>query len=136
MKIEIRDDEVRSDLIKRIEEISGENIYKCYQCGKCSAGCPSADEMDLLPNQVIRNLQIGKVEAVLNSRSIWICATCFMCWIRCPRGVNLTSLFEACRLMKLRQNIDQVGLKEIVRESEEIDIPQIAIISILRKLSS
>ncbi|MDD3625761.1 MAG: 4Fe-4S dicluster domain-containing protein [bacterium] len=136
MKIEIKNEEVRSEIIQRIEEISGENIYKCYQCGKCSAGCPSADEMDLLPNQVIRNLQIGKVDAVLNSRSIWVCATCYMCWIRCPRGVNLTSLFEACRLMTLRQNLDQVGLKEAIKESEEMDIPQIAIISLLRKLTS
>lgn len=136
MKIEIKNEEIRNDRIRRIEEISGVNIYSCYQCGKCSAGCPSADEMDILPNQVVHNLQIGKVDKVLDSKSIWICATCFMCWIRCPRGVNLTSLFEACRQVKLRENIDEVGLQDTIEESSDIEIPQIAVISVLRKLTS
>ncbi len=136
MKINIKNEEIRSERVLRIEEIAGENIFKCYQCGKCSAGCPSADQMDLLPNQVVRNLQIGKVDAVLNSKSIWICASCFMCWTRCPRGVNLTALFEACRQVKLRENIDEVGLKQTIQEAEEMDIPQIAVISVLRKLTS
>jgi len=62
MKAEISAKKLNNEIIEKIEEISGENIYKCYQCGKCTAGCPAANEMDYGPAQSIRLLQLGFVD--------------------------------------------------------------------------
>lgn len=121
--------------LKRIEEISEQNIMLCYQCGRCSGSCPSASAMDLLPNQAIRYLQMGNVRRVIDSKTIWICASCFMCTVRCPRGIDLARVFEAVRLLKLRENIDHVHLNKI-KEDERKILPPIALISAQRKLSA
>ena len=63
---------------ERVKELSGEDVGLCYQCGACSSGCPLTDEMDLLPSTVMRLVQLG-VEEVLNSKTIWICSSCFTC---------------------------------------------------------
>ena len=61
MKTVVSRDQVQGDFVKKVAEISGENFFNCYQCGNCSAGCPSVNEMDLLPSQVVRYLQLGLV---------------------------------------------------------------------------
>ncbi len=66
-----------------------ENVYLCYQCVKCTSGCPLADEFDLTPNQVLRALQLGEDERLLNSKTIWLCASCQTCVTRCPQGIDL-----------------------------------------------
>lgn len=124
--------EAQSKFAKKVEELSGENIMKCYQCGKCSAGCPLADQMDLLPNQVIREVQMGDT-SVLDSKTIWLCASCFTCAVRCPQGIDLAKIMEALRLLSLRKNIDHIKLSTI----PEIEkLPQIALVSSLRKMTS
>ncbi|RJX23383.1 MAG: heterodisulfide reductase [Dethiobacter sp.] len=90
-------------MVKEIAAISGENVAKCYQCGKCTAACPVNMAMDILPHQVLRFLQLGLVEAVLNCNTIWICASCFTCAGRCPRGVDLPGVMEALRAILLRK---------------------------------
>ena len=123
---------IDSALGVKVSELSGVNPYACYQCGKCSGGCPSISLMDLSPNQVIRSIQIGDVEAALNSNTIWICATCFTCTVRCPKGVDLAKLMEALRQIKLRKNIDHTKVREIPKEEIEV-LPQIALVSNFRK---
>jgi heterodisulfide reductase subunit C len=85
------------EFISRIEEAAETDIKLCYQCGKCTAGCPAAFAMDSPPRQIIRYLQLGLVEEVMGAESIWICATCETCSARCPRGVDIASLMDACR---------------------------------------
>ncbi|HBT47493.1 MAG TPA: heterodisulfide reductase subunit C [Peptococcaceae bacterium] len=85
------------DLKERVERASGVHIEDCYQCGKCSAGCPVAAWMDYTPRQVIRLLQLGLGEEALKSRTPWLCAGCQACYTRCPREVNLPRLMEAVR---------------------------------------
>jgi heterodisulfide reductase subunit C len=118
----------------RVEELSGENIDLCFQCGACSSGCPLAQEMDLLPSKVIRYAQLG-IEEVLDSKTIWVCSTCFNCEVRCPRGIDIANVMEALRQMVLRKKYDRVRLDKLTPEQLR-ELPQVAIISNQRKLSA
>lgn len=90
-------------LLKRLEDEAGTDVNLCYQCGKCSAGCPVGFAMDYTPRQVIRLLQLGLVEEALSAESIWLCATCETCSERCPRGVDIASLMDTLRREALRR---------------------------------
>jgi heterodisulfide reductase subunit C len=118
----------------KIEELSGENIDLCFQCGGCSSGCPLTDEMDLLPSTVIRYAQLG-MEEVLESNTPWVCVTCFNCEVRCPRGIDIANVMEAVRQTMLRSKYDRFSLDDLTPE-ELRELPQIAIISNQRKLSA
>jgi heterodisulfide reductase subunit C len=132
MRIRLSRNDVQNAIIKKVEDISGQNVLACYQCGKCSAGCPMVSLMDLLPNQIIRLVQLGQVGDVLNSKTIWLCASCFTCTSRCPKGVDLAKVMEALRLLLLRKSTNYV-------EPSELDIdenlPQIALVSNFRKMT-
>jgi heterodisulfide reductase subunit C len=121
-----------ANLVDKISELSGQNLDACYQCGKCSGGCPSVALMDILPNQVIRFLQIGPQEVALQCNAIWICASCYSCTVRCPRGVDLSKIMEALRQVNLRENIDYTKIKEI-KEEDLFILPQIALVANFRK---
>ncbi|MDP7522936.1 MAG: heterodisulfide reductase-related iron-sulfur binding cluster [Arenicellales bacterium] len=84
-------------LSNRVLDHIGENIFRCFQCLKCSAGCPLADEFDLMPNQIMRSLQLGDAE-VLKSRAIWLCSSCYTCATRCPQGIDVTGVMDALRM--------------------------------------
>ncbi|NLU48968.1 MAG: 4Fe-4S dicluster domain-containing protein [Syntrophomonadaceae bacterium] len=95
----------QKDIIRRLEQESGTEVSLCYQCGKCTAGCPAAFAMDYTPRQVIRLLQLEMVDEALKAQSPWICATCETCTTRCPRGVDVASLMDALRREALRMGI-------------------------------
>ncbi|TET37993.1 MAG: 4Fe-4S dicluster domain-containing protein [Dehalococcoidia bacterium] len=135
MRIEISAKRLHSDFVKKVEEISGETLPSCYQCGKCSAGCPMSFAMDLLPNQIIRLVQLGLEEDIANSKTIWFCASCLTCSVRCPRGVDLSRIMEALRLITMRKNIDYVKISAIPGEIIA-ELPQIALVSSFRKLTA
>ncbi len=118
----------------KVEELSGENINLCFQCGACSSGCPLTAEMDLLPSTVIRFVQLGLDDA-LESKTIWVCSTCFNCEVRCPRGIDVANVMEALRQMVLRTKYDRVSLDDLTPE-EIRELPQVALISNLRKLTA
>lgn len=132
MAREMLKERIENALAKKVLELSGVNHYACYQCGKCSAGCPSISLMDLTPNQVIRSVQTGDVESALDSNTIWICATCFTCTVRCPKGVDLAKLMEALRQIRLRKNVDRAKVRGISKEEIRV-LPQIALVSNFRK---
>ncbi|MGQ9625368.1 MAG: heterodisulfide reductase-related iron-sulfur binding cluster [Anaerolineae bacterium] len=96
---------VSTDLARQIQEEFGENVYLCYQCKKCTAGCPVAEHFDLTPNQVIRALQFGQKDLVLNSKAIWLCASCETCSTRCPQGIDIARLMDALRVMARREGV-------------------------------
>lgn len=87
--------------------------------------------MDILPNQVLRLVQLGQEKEVLDCKSIWICSSCFTCQARCPKGVSITKIMEAIRLLTLRKNIDHVKVEELEEGKE--GIPQIALVCSFRK---
>lgn len=119
-----------ADFARRVEELSGQSPYRCYQCGKCSAGCPFAESMDLLPNQVLRLVQIGD-ERVLDAGAPWSCASCLACEVRCPRGVDIAKVMEAVRLLSLRKGRTPFAVDEAASRR----LPQIALVGITRKMT-
>jgi len=131
MRARLSGERIKGDLVRKIEEFSGQNLLACNQCGKCSAGCPAAAVMDLLPNQVIRYAQFG-LEEVLESNSIWICASCQTCYARCPHGVDLPRVMEALRVIALEEGGDYLRPQEL-DEDEVAEMPQLAIIGGFRK---
>ena len=85
-------------LCQSIAHDAGVDLKDCYQCGKCTAGCPLAESMDLVPREVIRYLQFGMVDKVLEAESPWMCAQCAVCSARCPQNVDICSIMRAVRL--------------------------------------
>ena len=131
MRVTISIDKVRGPFVRQVEEISGQDLLSCNQCGKCSAGCPVVAAMDLLPSQVIRMAQLG-MEDVLESNTIWICASCLTCATRCPKGVDLPRLMEALRQIALRQGAAELDLSALPPELVK-EVPQLAIVGGFRK---
>ncbi len=124
----------RWDLLNEVEEISGQNLYACYQCGKCAAGCPLSFGMDLLPYQVIRLLQLGQGQAALEAKSIWLCVGCLTCATRCPKAVDPARVMEALRTILLRSG--QVPAGMVLLPADVIaQVPQQASVAALRKLT-
>jgi len=121
----------KGELVKEVEELSGENLFGCYQCGTCSSGCPYVEDMDLTPDEVIRYVILDRHE-VLSSKTIWLCSSCFTCAERCPRDINITKIMEALRQIILRRKIDHSKTVDIPQKERET-IPQIAFVSLFRK---
>jgi heterodisulfide reductase subunit C len=80
-----------------IEQLSGTSLRDCYQCGKCSAGCPMAESMDILPNRLIRLVQLGRAEKAVRAKSIWKCVSCMTCTARCPQAIDCAGVMDALR---------------------------------------
>jgi heterodisulfide reductase subunit C len=80
-----------------IESLSHTQIAQCYQCGKCTAGCPMAGQMDSPPTRLMRLLQLGDVEGALRAQSIWQCVSCQTCSARCPKQVDCAGVMDALR---------------------------------------
>ncbi|OQY23630.1 MAG: heterodisulfide reductase [Chloroflexi bacterium] len=131
MRTQLSIDKVRGPFVTNVEEISGQDLLDCNQCGKCSAGCPVVEAMDILPSQVIRMAQLG-MEQVLASNTIWICASCLTCVTRCPKGVDLPRLMEALRQISLREGVSKLDLGALPPDLVKA-VPQLAIVGGFRK---
>ncbi|SJZ67160.1 4Fe-4S dicluster domain-containing protein [Selenihalanaerobacter shriftii] len=83
---------------EKIETESGQSIKSCYQCGKCTGGCPLSYAMDYAPRQIVRMVQLNMKDKVLNNSTIWLCATCSTCTARCPREVDLAAIMDSLRI--------------------------------------
>ena len=135
MRVNISKAKIKDPFVLKVQELSGQNLLACYQCGKCSAGCPAISQMDILPNQIIRYAQLGLKDELLESRSIWICESCYMCNARCPKGINIAEVIEALRQILLRKRKDHLEVKKMSGDEKE-DVPPIALISSMRKFTS
>jgi ferredoxin len=86
-------------LAARVRAASGENVYLCYQCRRCSTGCPVAEAADVHPAQVLRAVQLGDEARSIESRFIWLCTGCETCTTRCPQGIDVASVMEELRIL-------------------------------------
>ena len=120
---------------EQILRISGVNPLKCMRCGKCSATCPSYEEMEYHPHQFVYMVETGDIEPLLNSESLYKCLSCFACVERCPRGVEPAKLVEAIRLIKIRQkDANRMTAADVPPAAEaDADLPQQAVVSAFRK---
>ncbi len=123
---------VRSRLVTKVEEMSGQRVLGCYQCGKCTAGCPMASFMDPVPHGVMRLLQLGQVSRAMRTAAVWMCASCHSCASRCPRGVDLARVMESLRLLILRGGEPKVRPEGLPAELL-MRAPQQALVSCARK---
>ena len=121
------------EFLARIVEISGQEILACEQCGTCSAGCPMIGAMDVTPSQMMRMIQLGQREA-METKAMWLCASCYTCTVRCPRGLDLSKVAEAARQVTLREGVDRIEVGTI-SENDKKRLPAIAVISSLRKMT-
>jgi len=94
------------DFGELIKKLSGEDITHCYQCGKCTAGCPMAVDMDIMPNQVMRLVQINSKQRVLSSSAIWVCLTCETCSTRCPEEVDIAKIMDTLRKISMKEGYE------------------------------
>jgi heterodisulfide reductase subunit C2 len=90
-------------LREQVLEITGIDTAKCYQCGKCSAGCPMAPETRLRPHDVMRLVTLDRRERLAADDSIWLCLTCETCSARCPNGCEPARVTEAVREILARE---------------------------------
>lgn len=93
------------------------NVNRCYQCGKCSAGCAIAEDMDYPPSMVMRMLQTNddkNFEALLQSQTIWLCVSCQNCLTRCPMQIDIPNLMDYMREKSLAQKKVNRGARNIL----------------------
>ncbi len=90
---------------KLIEQVKAD-VTECYQCGNCSAGCPAAFTFDHAPNQIMRMLQVGLVDEVLQSSAVQNCIQCLTCSERCPRNIDIAGIFEDLKTLAVAQERD------------------------------
>ncbi len=95
-----------TEFAEMIRKETGENVFLCYQCQKCSSGCPVAEHFDLAPNQLMRAIQLGQKEMVLHSKTIWLCAMCETCATRCPHDINITKIMDGLKIIAQKEGIE------------------------------
>ena len=124
---------MNKNLQEQIIRSSGVNVLKCMRCGKCSATCPSYDEMEYHPHQFVYMVERGEIEPLLKSESLYKCLTCFACVERCPRNVEPAKVVEAVRIAAVRQqgnnHIKAVQIPDMLDD----ELPQQAIVTAFRK---
>lgn len=92
-------------LCETVSRRTGTAVGACFQCHKCTTGCPVGPEMDLLPSQVMRLVHLGAADDVLRSKAIWLCASCEACTTRCPQGIDIAGVMDMLRIMAIEQQM-------------------------------
>ena len=83
----------------------GVNVMDCYQCMKCSCGCPMLGDTDLPPHMIVKLAQLGQWEKLLRSRTIWMCVGCETCVTRCPNQVDIARMMDVLRQMAIEEGV-------------------------------
>jgi len=97
---------ISAELAQRIQDELGENVFLCYQCVKCTSGCPVGQFFDWQPNQIMRALQLGQEDIALEAQTPWLCAACQTCSTRCPQGIDIAAIMEFLTREALEKGIE------------------------------
>jgi len=109
---EERDIETDSSFAEEILERSGENVFLCYQCRKCAAGCPSRMFMDKTVTELMRYVQLGMVDEAMKGNTVWCCLSCQTCTARCPRGIDIAHVVDTIRII-----VQEKGIKADTKQA-------------------
>ena len=118
---------------EEIREISGVDPYKCMKCGKCSASCPSFNEMDFKPHQFVSYVLRDDIESLVQSKSLWKCLSCFACVERCPRDVKPGKLIDAARQIVEREKGGNYLSPDEIPSLLDPELPQQLLVSAFRR---
>ena len=118
---------------EEIREISGVDPYKCMKCGKCSASCPSFNEMDIKPQQFVSYVLRDDIESLVQSKSLWKCLSCFACVERCPRDVKPGKLIDAARQIVEREKGGNYLSPDEIPSLLDPELPQQLLVSAFRR---
>jgi heterodisulfide reductase subunit C len=88
--------------LREVERRSGTKVSACFQCHKCSTGCPIGRDMDVLSSQIMRLIHLGAETATLTSRAIWLCASCTT---RCPMEIDIAAVMDTLRMMAVERGL-------------------------------
>ena len=119
---------------EEIREISGVDPYKCMKCGKCSASCPSFNEMDIKPHQFVSYVLRDDIESLVQSKSLWKCLSCFACVERCPRDVKPGKLIDAARQIVEREKGGNYLSPDEIPSLLDPELPQQLLVSAFRTI--
>lgn len=103
---EKKESQLKESFLRQIKNIpGGESLKKCIQCGTCTGTCPVSYTMDITPREIIALFRAGDIESILSSRTIWICASCYSCTVRCPQGVKVTDILYTLKRLAIENEI-------------------------------
>jgi heterodisulfide reductase subunit C len=101
-----KETQLKKSFLRQVKNIpGGESLKKCIQCGTCTGTCPVSYTMDITPREIIALFRAGDIETILSSRTIWICASCYSCTIRCPQGVKVTDILYTLKRLAMENEI-------------------------------
>ncbi len=105
MAVRITKQKTSGKLLSAVEGKAGVNLSACYQCRKCSIGCPVSDQSQSPPAEVIRRLQLGAGDELLQTDLIWLCLSCETCYARCPNQINFPAVIDALKAIALEKGV-------------------------------
>lgn len=143
MEKEIFIEDKNREFIEYVDKESGEKIESCFQCGKCSGSCPVSSFMDYTPRQINQLIKLGQKELIFSANTIWICASCITCTVRCPREIDLARVMDALRTIAIREKISakikevplfhKIFLKSVKEEGRVNEVKMLSEYSLKRK---
>jgi len=122
------------DFLHEVEKATGEKVSTCYQCCKCTTGCPVVADMDIYPHRIIRYIILGNRDRVLGSKTIWTCLQCVTCSVRCPNDIDVARVFDALRKTSVQEGkavekgtwrFDEIFLESVQRHGRLHEIETI-----------
>jgi heterodisulfide reductase subunit C2 len=105
MTIKIEKQPASDSLIRIVEKKADVSLNRCYQCKKCSVGCPVAGQVESPPSEIIRRLQLGAGDELLQTKLVWTCLSCDTCYARCPNEINFPAVIDALRSTALEKGV-------------------------------
>lgn len=109
------------NLLDKVIAESGQPVNLCYQCRKCSVGCPMVDEFDFPPNMVMRMVQLGMKDELLQSRAIWMCVSCETCGSRCPNAIRIAPVMDSLRAQCLNEGVIPADAATVALHTSFVD---------------